>query len=409
MSEARTTCCVVGGGPSGMVLGLLLARAGIHVTVLEKHGDFLRDFRGDTVHASTLTLLDELGLGHAFSLLRQSWVDAMRFPLPDGTELPVADFRHIPGRHKHIAMVPQWDLLDLLAEAGKREPCFTLRMNTEVTGTIVEHGKVVGVTYRTAIGVGELRADVTVACDGRWSVLRRAAGLTLREYPVPVDTWWFRLPRRATDATTPLSARIHGSEMVITILRDDYYQLAYFPKKGEDERMRAQGVRRFRERVAALLPELADRVDAITSMDEVKFLDVRLNRLHRWYTDGLLCIGDAAHAMSPVGGIGINVAVQDAVATARLLAPGLRSRSVTTADLARIQRRRWLPTVLTQGVQRLMHAGMLGPVVGGKRAGFPQVPIWLVKHFPVLRRLPGYLIAIGPRPEHAPQFARRSS
>jgi 2-polyprenyl-6-methoxyphenol hydroxylase-like FAD-dependent oxidoreductase len=410
MSDERTTCVVAGGGPAGIVLGLLLARAGIHVTVLEKHGDFLRDFRGDTVHPTTMRLLDDLGLGPKFHALPYSKVDRLEFPGPTGDLITASDFRRLPGRYQYIAMVPQWDLLDLLAQAGKAEPGFHLRMNTEATGTLTEHGTVVGLSYRTQDGqTGELRADLTVAADGRWSVLRRAAGLVPREFPVPIDTWWCRLPRHADDPGLGLTARANDRQFVLTINRTDYFQIAYLARKGIDDTLRAEGVERFRTRIAGLLPELADRVDHIESMADVKHLDVRLNRLPTWYTAGLLCIGDAAHAMSPAGGVGINLAIQDAVATARLLAGPLSRHTLRTADLAKVQRRRRLPTVAVQLVQRLLHRAVFRPVVAGDRSGIPVVLGTVLRRVPALRYVPGYVIGIGIRPERAPAFARRAS
>ncbi|HVV24279.1 MAG TPA: FAD-dependent oxidoreductase [Pseudonocardiaceae bacterium] len=409
MSTEHTTCVVAGGGPAGMVLGLLLARAGVDVTVLEKHGDFLRDFRGDTVHPTTLRLLDDLGLGDRFQHLPHSKVDRIEFPAPGGPVV-AADLRRLPGRYQYVAMVPQWDLLDMLAEAGAEEPCFHLRMNTEATGTIVDKGAVVGVHYRTSDGTtGELRADLTVAADGRWSTLRTAAGLHPHEFPVPMDTWWFRLPRRATDSDAGLTAQINGCDIGLTINRTDYYQIALLARKGTDAQLRADGLDRFRARIAALLPALADRVDTITSLDDVKYLDVRLNRLRTWYRKGLLCIGDAAHAMSPAGGVGINLAIQDAVATATLLARPLLTHHLTPADLARVQRRRWLPTVVTQRVQQMLHAAMFAPVVNGQRTAMPPVLVELLRRVRVLRYIPAYIIGVGVRPERAPQFARRQT
>ncbi|TDP96528.1 FAD-dependent oxidoreductase [Labedaea rhizosphaerae] len=407
----KTTCVVVGGGPAGMVLGLLLARAGVEVTVLEKHADFLRDFRGDTVHATTIRLMDELGLGARFRALPQSKLDRISFPTPDGGTLAIGDVSKLRAPYNYIAMVPQWDLLDLLADAGRAEPTFTLRMNTQVTEAIQEGGKVVGVRYRTADGAtGELRADLTIGCDGRHSVLREPLGMTPHEYPVPFDTWWFRLPRHDEPGEiSNLSARIRMGEFMIVINRDDYYQLAYFTKKGSDAALRAEGLDRFRQRIAELEPKFADRVAAITDFDQVKLLDVKLNRLHRWHTDGLLLIGDAAHAMSPIGGVGINLAVQDAVAAATILAEPLRTGTVTEADLAKVQRRRWLPMALIQGLQRILHTKVVGPTLSGKRNGMPSGVLWLSKTFPFLRRIPAYMIARGPRPEHAPDFARRDT
>ncbi|HKS48219.1 MAG TPA: FAD-dependent oxidoreductase [Amycolatopsis sp.] len=402
----RTDCVVVGGGPAGMVLGLLLARAGVEVTVLEKHGDFLRDFRGDTVHPSTLLLLDELGLGEKFAALPQaSRLYEVVFPTPRGN-VKVADLRRLKTPHPYVAMVPQWDLLDLLAEAGKAEPTFRLRMNTEVTGLVAESGQVAGVRYRTADGeIGELRANLVVGCDGRWSVVRALAGLRSREYPVPMDAWWFRLPREG-DERPMLRPGLANGHIAVVIPRKGYFQIAYLAPKGIDPQLRAEGIEAFRERVAAALPEFTDRVGRLESMDDVKHLDVRLSLLRRWHTDGLLCIGDAAHAMSPIGGVGINLAVQDAVATARLLAGPLRRGRVTTGDLAKVHRRRWLPTVLVQGIQRAMHRGFVAPTLAGKRTGPPKV-FTLLTRVPGLATIPAYLIGIGFLPERAPDFARR--
>ena len=408
MTTERTTCAVVGGGPAGMVLGLLLARAGVDVTVLEKHGDFLRDFRGDTVHPTTLQLLDDLGLADRFNQLPYSKVSQVEFPTPDGP-LVAADLSKLRSRYNYVAMVPQWDLLDMLAEAGKAEPTFHLLMNTEATDTITENGHIAGIRYRTRDGeTGELRADLTVAADGRWSTVRTAAGLRPREFPVPIDTWWFRLPRHDGDSGLGLTVQVHGEDIGITINRSTYYQIAYIAKKGIDARLRAQGLEAFRTRIANLFPALADRVDQIESMDDVKHLDVRLNRLPRWYRAGLLCIGDAAHAMSPAGGVGINLAVQDAVATATLLAQPLLAGTVTTADLAKVQRRRWLPTVAVQQVQRLLHGAMFEPVVNGQRPAMPPALVTALRRLPALRRIPSYLIGVGIRPERAPRFARRA-
>ncbi|HEX3791175.1 MAG TPA: FAD-dependent oxidoreductase [Pseudonocardiaceae bacterium] len=409
MDAQRTTCVVAGGGPAGMVLGLLLARARVEVTVLEKHADFLRDFRGDTVHPSTLRLLDELGLAEKFEKLPYSKVERAELPGPDGVPVTTADFTRLSGKYRYLAMVPQWDLLDLLAEAGAAEPTFTLRMDTAATGTLTERGRVVGVSYRTAAGdTGELRAELTIAADGRWSLLRTAVGLRATEYPVPMDTWWTRLPRHADDAPTGLRVNTHGTDMGLTLNRDDYYQVAYFARKGFDPTLRAEGMARFRERLTALFPVLADRMDAVQTMDQVKFLDVRLNRLRRWHTDGLLCIGDAAHAMSPIGGVGINLAVQDAVATATLLAGPLLRGRVRPAELAKVRRRRWLPTVLVQTAQRAMHRFIIAPVVTGRRTTTTEVPARLLQRLPVMHGLLAYLVGIGPRPEHAPEFARRA-
>jgi 2-polyprenyl-6-methoxyphenol hydroxylase-like FAD-dependent oxidoreductase len=404
----RTTCVVVGGGPAGMVLGLLLARAGVDVTVLEKHGDFLRDFRGDTVHPSTMQLLDELGLGERFARLPQSQVREIAFPTGPNSRLVIGDLSRLKVRHPYIAMVPQWDLLNLLAEAGRAEPSFSLRMRTEVTGLIRESDRVHGVVYRTAEGVtGEIRADLTVACDGRWSIAHRQAGLRPREFPVPIDAWWFRLPRRPEDDPSALMPHAGRGRFAVVIPRPEFYQIAYIARKGTDQPLRARGIERFRQDVAELIPWLADRVTALASMDDVKHLDVRLNRLPRWHVDGLLCIGDAAHAMSPVGGVGINLAVQDAVAAATLLAEPLKHGTVTPATLARVQARRLLPTILVQRLQRAMHRAVVAPIIEGRRMGPPKLALDILRRIPRASYVPAYLIGVGLRPEHAPAFARR--
>jgi 2-polyprenyl-6-methoxyphenol hydroxylase-like FAD-dependent oxidoreductase len=408
----RTTCCVVGGGPAGMVLGLLLARAGVEVTVLEKHADFLRDFRGDTVHPTTLDLLAELGLGERFDALPQSRLDRVGFPVDDsGEPLVIGDMRRLAGRvgHPYIAMVPQWDLLDLLADAGAEEPTFTLRMDTEVTSLRRDAaGRVCGVAFRTAAGEeGEIAADLTVACDGRGSTARAQAGLDVVEYPCPMDAWWFRLPRREDEAAPALTPRMGPGRFAVVIPREGYFQIASLIPKGQDAALRARGIEAFRAEVAALAPDLADRVDALTSMDEVRFLDVRLDRLRRWHVDGLLCLGDAAHAMSPVGGVGINLAVQDAVAAATLLAAPLLRGTVGPTDLDRVRRRRLLPTVAVQTLQRLMHRGIMAPMMAGRTARAPRVVRRLAAAFPPVTIVPAYLIGVGLRPEHAPEFARR--
>jgi 2-polyprenyl-6-methoxyphenol hydroxylase-like FAD-dependent oxidoreductase len=411
MTQERTTCLVVGGGPAGLVLGLLLARAGVEVTVLEKHGDFLRDFRGDTVHPSTLQLLDELGLSSRFAKLPQSRLEEVAFPFADGSRVVVGDLRRlgrIGVRHPYVAMVPQWDLLNLLAEAGAEEPTYSLRMRTEATGLIREGGRVAGVRYRTEDGrTGEIRADLTVACDGRWSFARRAGGLRPKEFAVPLDVWWFRLPRRPGDQPGALMPAAGPRKFAVVIPREDFHQVAYIGPKGTDAQLRSRGIEAFREEIANLIPWTADRVAELSSLDDVKHLDVRVNRLHRWHIDGLLCIGDAAHAMSPVGGVGINLAVQDAVAAATLLAAPLLRGTVTAADLAKVRTRRLAPTIAVQALQRLLHRSAIVPILEGRRMGPPKPLIAVMRALPQASFVPAYLIGVGLRPEHAPPFARR--
>src|SRR6266705_135630 len=332
-----------------MVVSLLLARAGVEVTVLEKHGDFLRDFRGDTVHPSTMELLDELGLGERFNRLPQSRLTRIAFPVVGGRLIVVGD-------------------------VAREEPSFSLRMRCEVTGLIREDGRVRGVEYRTADGsTNAIHADLVIGCDGRWSITRQQADLRPREYSVSIDAWWFRLPRRPDDNPSALMPHAGPGRFAVVIPRPDFYQIAYIGRKGTDAQLRARGVEAFRRDIAELVPWLADRVGELASMDDVKHLDVRLNRLDPWHIDGLLCIGDAAHAMSPVGGVGINLAVQDAVAAAKLLAEPLRQGTITQETLARVRSRRLLPTILVQELQRLMHKVVVEPIIQERRMGPPKL------------------------------------
>ncbi|MER6546287.1 FAD-dependent oxidoreductase [Streptomyces sp. NPDC001250] len=408
----QTTCCVVGGGPAGMVLALLLARSGVDVTVLEKHGDFLRDFRGDTVHPSTLALLDDLGLAERFARLPQRRVRTVRLPVgPGRSTVTVGDLSVLPGPYNYVAMVPQWDLLDLLADEAGREPAFHLRMNTEATGFLIESGRVTGVRYRTSDGrTGELRALLTVACDGRGSLARARPELGLHGFTCPMDAWWFRLPRRQDDPQGLVGAA--GDRFLTAMIdRGDYWQCAGLIPKGTNTERRAAGLDRFLAEFAAAAPWMADRVHALRSWDEVKLLDVRLDRLRRWHRPGLLCIGDAAHAMSPVFGIGINLAVQDAVAAARYLTGPLRRGTVGLRDVRRVQRRRLPTTVATQALQRTAHARFIAPVLQGRpplgSAYRARRVGRLLAESRWIRRIPAYFIGYGALRERPPAAAVR--
>ena len=387
----RVDCVIAGCGPAGAGLGLLLARAGLRVTVVEKHGDFLRDFRGDTIHASTLTLLDELGLGDEFGRLDQERIAEVRVAVGD-REWSLADFRRIPGRHREIALMPQWDFLDFVTRHAAGYPGFRLLMETEATGLTVERGRVTGLT----VSGGAIPATLTVAADGRSSTVRRAARLPVRAYDAPMDVLWFRLSRRESDLVRT-AGRVAPGRLLIRIDRGDYWQVGYVIEKGGYQRLRAAGLAAFRSDLATLEPALADRVDELGSWSDVSVLEVRVDRLRRWHRPGLLCIGDAAHAMSPVGGVGINLAVQDAVAAANLLVRPLRTGTLSERDLARVQRRRALPAAVTQAGQRAIHRRIVAPLLDG---GAPPAPVRMLERFPALQAIPAYLLAIGIRPEH---------
>ncbi|MEV4243169.1 FAD-dependent oxidoreductase [Streptosporangium canum] len=393
----RNTCVIAGGGPAGAVLALLLARAGVRVTLLEKHGDFLRDFRGDTVHPSTLQVLDELGLAEELDRLPHRKAYSMTLQTDDAT-VPIADLSRLPGRYNYIAFVPQWDFLNLVTAAAERYPTFRLVMNAEVYDVIREGNAVRGVRYRDAGGEHELRAALTVAADGRHSDVRRAAGLVPVEHGVPMDVLWFRLPRDPGDPGDPF-LRVSAGHMMVAINREDYWQLAYLIPKGGFDALRARGIETVREHVARLLPFLKERVELLSDFGDVSMLSVALNRLRRWHRPGLLVIGDAAHAMSPVFGVGINLAVQDAVAAANLLAgPLAAGAEIPEPLLARVQRRRTPPTVLTQLAQRVVQHRLIRPALSGG-AGPVRLPRG-ISRIPAIGTLARRFIGFGVRPEH---------
>jgi len=379
-----------------MMLGFLLARAGVDVVVLEKHPDFLRDFRGDTVHPSTLELMYELGLLDDFLKLPHSKVTHLTLQI--GNDNVAVEFGELPTHCRFVALMPQWDFLNFLAKAGRNLKTFDLRMQTEAKSLIEENGRVVGIRAQTPGGELEIRADLTVACDGRHSTLRRQAGFEIDNLGAPMDVLWFRLSRKDSDGDETVG-HIEAGRMMVMLNRTDYWQCAYVIPKGGIDAVKSAGLAAFRKAVGDMAPFVRDRVAEIKDWDDVKLLTVAVDRLRQWYRPGLLCIGDAAHAMSPIGGVGINLAVQDAVAAANILAQPLRARAVTTELLAAVQRRRMLPTRIIQAVQIVLQNRIIGPALkGGAR---PKPPLALkMMQWPLLRRIPGRLLGLGVRPEH---------
>jgi len=394
----KTQCCIVGGGPAGMMLGFLLARSGVKVVVLEKHGDFLRDFRGDTVHPSTLTVMQELGLLDDFLKLPHHKIS--RFAGYFGNErIEMADLTHLKAPAPYIAMMPQWDFLDFLARRGKAYPGFTLLMHAEAKGLIEEGGKVVGVRATVEGKAEEIRADLVVGADGRHSTVREATGLKVLDIGAPIDVLWFRLSRKPGDPSEVMGRFDVGSFLVM-LDRGDYWQCAYVIPKGGAEKVRAAGIEAMRATVGRLVPALTDRLGELGSMDDLKLLTVGVDRLETWWKPGVLCIGDAAHTMSPVGGVGINIAIQDAVAAANILAVPLREGRATDADLAAVQKRRLFPARATQAAQVVVQDRIIAPTLSS--SGTLKVPflLRLMQWLPFLRRVPARLIAMGVRPEH---------
>jgi 2-polyprenyl-6-methoxyphenol hydroxylase-like FAD-dependent oxidoreductase len=396
MQKVAVRCCVAGGGPAGVMAGLLLARAGVDVVVLEKHADFFRDFRGDTIHPSTLQLMQELGSFE--ELLKLPHEEAHRLAFQFGAlKGVVADFDRAKLRIPFIAFMPQWDFLDFLARRAARYPTFSLKMSAEVTGLIEEGGHIVGVTATTPRGPLEVRADLVIAADGRHSLVREKSGLAVEELGAPMDVLWFGLPRRSTDPDETMG-RFGPGSIFIAINRRDYWQCGYVIAKGSFDAIQARGLPAFQQGVAGMFPEITDRVGQLDDWDKIKLLTVQVNRLKRWYRPGLLCIGDAAHAMSPVAGVGINLAVQDAVAVSNILAAPLAERRLTEDDLAQVQKRREFPMRVTQGFQVLVQNRMLAPMLGGTLK--PPLPMRLLERFPALRAYPARWLGLGVRPEH---------
>ncbi|MFN4283235.1 MAG: FAD-dependent oxidoreductase [Alphaproteobacteria bacterium] len=395
--DARRDCLIAGGGPAGMMLGFLLARAGIKATVLEKHGDFLRDFRGDTIHPSTMELMRELGLLEAFLELPHQKAHELRGRI-GGEEIKIADFRHLPVAAPYIAFMPQWDFLDFIADAGRVYPHFDLRMNAQATDLIEDNGKVVGLKARTPEGEIELRADLVVAADGRGSILRERAGLRVQDLGAPMDVLWFHMPRAASDPSDVMGV-FDAGRIVVLINRGDYWQCAFVIPKGSHEALRAQGLAAVQDGLLAAAPFLGERVRTLDDWEKLKLLVVKVDRLARWHKPGLLCIGDAAHAMSPVGGVGINLAIQDAVAAANILWRPLRERRLAESDLAAVQARRLFPTRVVQRMQVAVQRRIISAVLGA-RAVRPPALVRLLGRCPRLQRVPARIVGLGVRPEH---------
>jgi len=380
------------------MLGFLLARAGVDVIVLEKHADFLRDFRGDTIHPSTLDVMAELGLLDDFLKLRHQKAPHIG-AFFDGHQYAFADFSYLPTRCKFIALMPQWDFLNFLADRGKSYPSFHLRMRAEAVDLVEDGGRVTGVRAETPDGALDIRADLTVGCDGRHSTVRERAGFPVDDLGAPMDVLWFRLPKKSSDPDETMG-RFDAGRIVVMLDRGDYWQCAFVIRKGAIEETKRAGLPAFRQSIVRLAPAFADRVDELKDWDQIKLLTVAVNRLRRWHRPGLLCIGDAAHAMSPIGGVGVNLAVQDAVAAANLLWQPLKTRTLREEDLERVQRRREFPTRVTQRLQVIVQNNVIDRVLGAGQSLATPWLLWLFAHVPPLRAIPAWLVGRGVRPEH---------
>ena len=400
-----SACVVAGGGPAGTMLGLLLARAGVQVVVFEKHADFLRDFRGDTIHPSTLEVLYELDILDDFLKRPHQEVRELTGRVA-GESVTIADFTHLPTHCQFLALMPQWDFLDFLAGHARRFTTFDLRMRTEVTGLIEEGGRVAGVRVETPDGPQDIRTDLVVGADGRHSVVRELAGLPADSFGAPMDVLWMRMTRRPDDPGQALGY-VENGHILVMLDRGDYWQCAFVIPKGGFDDIRQRGIDAFRAALASIVPFMRDRVGELRDWNDIKLLTVLVDRLRRWHRPGLLCIGDAAHAMSPIGGVGINLAIQDAVAAANILAGPLARGTCSDADLARVQQRRELPTRIVQKAQLIAQERLIGPALTGKGPQQLPWPLKLLRRFPMLRRIPARLVGVGIRPEHI--LSRRSS
>ena len=381
-----------------MMLGYLLARAGVDVLVLEKHSDFLRDFRGDTIHPSTLELMHELGLLDEFLSRPHQTLSQLAGQIGNET-IPLADFSHLPTKCKFLAFMPQWHFLNFLAEHARKYPTFSLWMEAEVTDLLQANEKIHGVVVKTPTKRVQVTADLIVGADGRHSIVRERAGLKVEDLGAPIDVLWFRISRQPDDPTQVLG-RFVGGKIMVMLNRDEYWQCGYVIPKGSTEKLKKRGLESFRDDILSIAPFLQGRASEIADWDQVKLLTVKVDRLRQWYRPGLLCIGDAAHAMSPVGGVGINLAIQDAVATANILTNQLREKTVSEKDLAQIQRRRLFPTRVTQAAQVFIQKRVLSPILGSNQNVTVPFVLRLFKHFPFLRRIPARLVGIGVRAEH---------